>query len=394
MRITLICILSTITNFSAAVLTNSAFISPGRHRQTSEYTVIKSKATSERDELDFGDHCRDKVRPGRMHVMTARTARIEKPLAALFGSSSLLMTPSQATAAQGSFQVFEKTMKKYFPTALPTAVISTKVRSVLSSRKFSRTNTLFGTCISPDEINSKPDESLSPVLEDYLSKHKGTYALGGIGGLPLQGVRGMKEYLSHCPRGGKVFVLFGPNIGISDNGTLGYIERLGQRGLSECCEPGIKTFDTIQAQIQGQTSSGASSKEYDYALDGQMEFIMNNLQKYVDTPKATQVSKSAIPVFMTLQMFKLGQSMIMDQLEACLEDQAKREGIQEIVLLGGIIVNRGQVLGSIEPREDYFQPLLFRSYNGEADITEKLEEPTDLYEEAFGNLPSFSEVFS
>ena len=402
----------------------------------------------------------------RGHEMTPRAARIETPLRALFGSSLLLMPSTPAYAIQDAF-AFESTMRKYFPKALPTSAISTKIRSALAARKFTRYNTLYGTSISPDEINSKPKESLSVVLEEYLSKYSGIYAMGGLGGLPLQGVRGMEEFLSHCPRRGKVFILFGPNIGISDNGIVGKIERLGQTRLSECCDPGLNTFQTIQAHIrlekEREAAEAAAAREaairaaeeaaaaerarleaeaaaeeaaklaakrkmpsrfgkreqeaplskvevvtkveidpkpenkapppketprHYNALDNQMEFVLTNLRKYVDTTEAARVSKPAMPAFVTLQMFKLGQSMIMEQLEACLSDQARKEDIQEVVLLGGIIVNRGQMLGSIEPREDYFQPLVFESYNGEEDAEGNLE-GIDLFEATFGDLPSF-----
>jgi len=324
----------------------------------------------------------------KRHEVTPRAARIEMPLQTLLGSGLMWMpVAAPVCAAQDGFAVFESTMRKYFPQALPTAVVSNKVRAALADRKFSRTNTLFGASISPDEINTKPKESLSVVLEEYLSKHSGIYCLGGIGGLPMQGVRGMAEFLSHSPRKGRVLILFGPNLGIADNGTIGMIERLGQKRLSECCEPGLNTFDALQARIKSEKESSTAYDE----LDSQMQFILENLQKYVDTPKAVQVSKSAIPAYITVKMFELGKDMITEQLEACLPDEARREIIMEVVILGGIIINRGQILGSIEPREDYFLPLVFESYNGEVDLEGNLEK-SDLFGAVFGGTPASLDV--
>ncbi len=48
--------------------------------------------------------------------------------------------------------------------------------------------------------------------------------------------------------------------------------------------------------------------------------------------------------------------MILEQLQSCLLENASREGIREVILLGGVIISRGQIMGSIEPREDFFQP--------------------------------------
>jgi hypothetical protein len=182
---------------------------------------------------------------------------------------------------------------------------------------------LFGTSISPDEINSKPKESLSTVLGDYLSKSSGTYTMGGIGGLPLLGVRGMEDFLSHCPYKGKAFILFGPNVGISDSGIIGKVDRLGQARLSECCEPGLSAYAQIQVEILEVETPAVLQHS---AFDNQQEYIPANLRKYVDPPEGSRFSKSDLPAFVTLQMFKLGQDRIMEQLETCLREEATVRG--------------------------------------------------------------------
>jgi hypothetical protein len=341
-------------------------------------------------------------------TMTPRAARIEIPIQTILASGLIVSPASAATGGKN----FKSTMLNFFPKALSTSYVSTKVRAVLAARGFTRYNTLFGVSISPDEINSKPKESLGTVLGDYLSQSLGVYTMGGLGGLPLMGVRGMEDFLSHCPLKGKAFILFGPNVGISDGGTIGKIERLGQAKLSECCEPSLSSISQIQeaakeavaAREAVQTAEPEAAKAALVAkseapnmktstnryivLDNQQEFILENLRKYFETPEGLIVPKSDLPAFATIRMFKLGQDMIMEQLEACLRTKAKKENIDEIVLLGGIIISRGQFLGSIEPREDYFQPLVFESYDGELDEDGKLE-GLDLFAANFGDLPAF-----
>jgi hypothetical protein len=159
-------------------------------------------------------------------------------------------------------------------------VVAAKVRSCLASQNFSRSNTLFGTSSSPDEINTK-EESLCKVQEGYLSKDRGVYTLGEIGGWPLSGIESMKDFLSHSPRKGRVFLLFGPNIGINDDGALRKIERLGHSWLSECCEPGLNAY-YIQSQIKLEKEGKASEGTLQYnELDSQMQFVMTTLKNYI-----------------------------------------------------------------------------------------------------------------
>jgi hypothetical protein len=183
-------------------------------------------------------------------------------------------------------------------------VVAAKVRSCLASQNFSRSNTLFGTSSSPDEINTK-EESLCKVQEGYLSKDRGVYTLGEIGGWPLSGIESMKDFLSHSPRKGRVFLLFGPNIGINDDGALRKIERLGHSWLSECCEPGLNAY-YIQSQIKLEKEGKASEGTLQYnELDSQMQFVMTTMKNYIDTPEASRIQTSAVPAFMTLLMYQI-----------------------------------------------------------------------------------------
>jgi hypothetical protein len=79
--------------------------------------------------------------------------------------------------------------------------------------------------------------------------------------------------------------------------------------------------------------------------------------------------------------------MILEQLQSCLLENASREGIREVILLGGVIISRGQIMGSIEPREDFFQPMLFQSFNGDEDIFGILQVGEDIFGSTFGEVP-------
>jgi hypothetical protein len=267
-------------------------------------------------------------------------------------------------------KTFQEALEKFFPKALPTSVIATKVQSTLSERKFTRTNTLFGTCVCPDEINNKPTKSLPAAIQSALTDLNGVFHLGGLAGLPYMGSSGMKAFLSHCPTNGKVFIMYGPHIGITEDGTAGSVERLGLTTPSLDCDITLKALSIAQSALE--------NKPKDNVPDKREEYIVANFRNALDSEQAAKLSKEALPAFATYLMFHLVKEQIVKQLQACLKDDTmESNNIDEIVLLGGITVNRGQLLGSIEVREDYFEPLVFESFT----------ESQDLYLPAFGAKP-------
>lgn len=155
---------------------------------------------------------------------------------------------------------FEEALEKYFPKALPSSVVATKVQATLSKRKFTRANTLFGTSICPDEINNKPTKSLPAALQRAMTDLNGVFHLGGLAGLPYMGTSGMKAFLSHCPMNGKVFIMYGPHIGITDEGIVGKVERLGQTIPSLDCDTTLKALEVALSPPEKKSKTSALDK--------------------------------------------------------------------------------------------------------------------------------------
>jgi hypothetical protein len=63
----------------------------------------------------------------------------------------------------------------------------------------------------------------------------GPFKMGGLDGFPFTGLTGMGAFASHVPDDGAVLIYYGPHIGITKNGTIGEIHRLGQSKNSGCC---------------------------------------------------------------------------------------------------------------------------------------------------------------
>lgn len=63
----------------------------------------------------------------------------------------------------------------------------------------------------------------------------GPFHLGGLDGFPFAGITGMNAFAHHVPEDGAVIVFYAPHIGITKNGTIGEIHRIGQSNNSACC---------------------------------------------------------------------------------------------------------------------------------------------------------------
>ena len=63
----------------------------------------------------------------------------------------------------------------------------------------------------------------------------GPFKMGGLDGYPFAGLTGMGAFAHHVPEDGAVLVFYAPHIGITKEGTIGEIHRIGQSKNSACC---------------------------------------------------------------------------------------------------------------------------------------------------------------
>jgi hypothetical protein len=94
---------------------------------------------------------------------------------------------------------------------------------------------LSGTSIRPNEIISKSNESLTTVPGDCQSKRSDIDANGGLGGHPLQGLRGMENFFeSPSVVGEGVYLVCSKHLDFRQRFYRQKVKWLGQARLSEC----------------------------------------------------------------------------------------------------------------------------------------------------------------
>jgi len=311
--------------------------------------------------------------------VATREMRIMAPLAAVIASlSPVAGIVSPASAALPAANAFESNLSRHFPGSLTNSAVALRVVAALRERGYTRTNTLFGSSLCSDEINDTA-ESLVGDLQNKLGV-EGVFNLGGLGGLPFVGISGMGAFTSHAPVDGKIFIVFGPHVGISSDGTVGKIERVGKNSVSTSCGAGIGAYKAIMATTTPKEAQDAIGTK-----DFQEEYIIQQLSTRLDALKGQDPNNDSI-TYVTNKMYDLVWEMLRSEVNAFTTKPDFWKGVSEVTLLGGIVVNRGH--GStpgVPGGEDFFQPLMLKSLNKDGEV--------DIYGEVFSDFPALARPY-
>lgn len=425
---------------AALSISSSAFVpSPQTTKHVSSLNARKKRS----DALNFpplspGDS--EEIRTYPSTGVTPRDARIISPLQALLTMPIVLSSPAGANAANVlDDAIFEEAVADYFPKAQPSSKTLDLVTKVLNKRA-KKEDTLFGTSICPDEVNTKPGQkSLATALQDNVSTQNGVFTLGGLAGLPFVGVSGMQAFLSHCPQEGRVVIFFGPHVGVSEEGVIGKVARLGREKLSGACGAILGAYKLIQSEqvaekemlgaetkpsfaSSGTTSTVAISddattseilasrkkliaklqesldkvalesanieeensklkkrlRQRKDTADFQEDYIINRLRTKLKRKEFEDNNRAV--AYITKQVYGFVVDMLAAELQYCWKDPSFWEGIEEVTLIGGIVINRAQT--SDVQTEDWFQPLKFETYKYDGGVRK-----LNLYANTFGRVP-------
>jgi hypothetical protein len=308
-----------------------------------------------------------------------REIRITSPLMSIFASlsSSFSLVPNAANAAL-SANAFDSSLQTYFPGALTNSAIALRVAASLRDRGYTRTNTLFGSSLCSDEINDTA-ESLVGDLQNKLGV-EGVFNLGGLGGLPFVGISGMGAFTSHAPVDGKIFIVFGPHVGVSNDGVVGKIERVGKKSVSGSCGAGIGAYKAIIAMKDPMPTTIIDAFSI---KDVQEEYIISQLSTRLDSIKGKEPDNDTI-TYVTNKMYDLVWEMLRSEVNAFTTKADFWGSVTEVTLLGGIVVNRGHGEG-VPGGEDFYQPLMLKSLTKDGE--------SDIYGEVFGDFPALARPY-
>jgi len=239
-----------------------------------------------------------------------------------------------------------ETLHTHFPGSIPGRVVHSRSLDVLEQEPFNCTpeNTLYGNSVCPDEINHMPG-GLPEVMKDYWGK---CFPLGGISGAPFSGKTGFGAFSAHVPKDGNIIVLFGPHVGISEEGVIGKHLRQGQDHASTACGAAIGAYNCCK-------DGAYDDSEFDQN-DMQMAWIKAQI-----APHAERLSKTPNPMAaLAYQAFE----MVRTKLNSIVNCNFSKG---YLILIGGIQIN--MPIGY----EDHFQPLTFEIRSKDQPTQTRLE---------------------
>lgn len=207
-------------------------------------------------------------------------------------------------------------IKSNYPNALEIRSLEQKITSELNLNGFILSRTIWGTSICSDEINN----SFNILSRQFVGP--GPFHFGGISGIPFTGKTGVAAFASHIPTNGNAFILYGPHIGISKQGTVGEILRQRQNSDSTCCGSIIAGLNSI---------SSGEGFETDPIHDYQQHTVVNMLSK---KKKEILAGNNT-----TMQSTEVAYEYIRDEIKSLVKGATNIPSGTKVFLMGGIVIN-------------------------------------------------------
>lgn len=215
-----------------------------------------------------------------------------------------------------------QTVQSFYPQASSSDdAVSNLISAIQKQTGLKPRQLMFADSFCCDDVNS---------IQYPQQAHKmlGPFKMGGLNGFPFAGVTGMGAFAHHVPEDGAIVIIYAPHIGVSANGNIGEIHRIGQSANSACC-------GAAKAAL-GKLVNNQIKKDNVTELDYQMNTIEQIFLKEEDRIKSS-----------SNQIFEATEVMYeaIDKRIELLVEQTKFP-CKYVILVGAIYINGDEDMGS------------------------------------------------
>ncbi|WP_426061829.1 hypothetical protein [Hymenobacter sp. B1770] len=134
-------------------------------------------------------------------------------------------------------------VRQHYPNAVDSGTFIRRTLDVLKEKyQLEPNQILLAHSICSDDVNAiaYPEEGRQML---------GPFNLGGLDGYPFVGLTGLLAFAHHVPDDGAALIFYAPHIGLSAQGELGKILRVGQQGVSACCGAAALALQKIRDEV-------------------------------------------------------------------------------------------------------------------------------------------------
>lgn len=230
-----------------------------------------------------------------------------------------------------SIQRLEKSIQKHFDSAQKGSDFTLKLIDQITQRhNIEIKKLLLATSLCSDEIN--------PILYRLIQTIGNPFFMGGLAGYPFTGITGMKAFASHIPDDGAALILYGPHIGVAEDGQSGVLLRPYQQHTTTSCGALMMALQELDRKIPADDPD-----------DPQFNQLLKMLNPYKEAIDQSDHDKMEI----TIRMFNI----IDARMKELVETNIDLFNGKKIFLVGGIVINTSP------DYEDYFEILTNKVFN-------------------------------
>jgi hypothetical protein len=245
----------------------------------------------------------------------------------------------------------EKTLpsvRKHYPKAINIDRITDKLFAIFKSELGLKPNQIIhADSICSDDVNNIE-------YPEHARQMLGPFNLGGLCGFPFTGITGITAFAHHVPKNGAVMIYYGPHIGVSKQGEVGKLLRVGQNIHSSCC-------GAVNAAINKLLKNEIIENnitELDYQQNIIEQILLSNKER---------IAKAEHPIFDATEILYTAIENRINALATKTDYPCKH-----IILVGGIIINSDYDAGS------YFECRTFKIIDTETNVTKNVLPLIDL----------------
>lgn len=226
-----------------------------------------------------------------------------------------------------------ETVRKWYPNAMTTVDTVNRLLDVIEEKLGLKPNQLMhADSMCCDDVNAI---QYPPRAYEML----GPFKMGGLNGFPFAGVTGMNAFAHHVPEDGAVVVFYAPHIGITNDGTIGEIHRIGQSANSACCGAAKGALGKL---MKGEITSGIMTD---------MDYQMNTIEQ-IFLKQSDRIKSADSPIFEATEVMYEAINQRMEELVSKTNYPCKY-----LILIGAIFINGDKEMGSFcsYKRFDYIE---------------------------------------